>query len=89
MSSFRVARLQISMQYQLYFYTLKMKNLKTILSWCSNYKSTNKYESLISKFNKTIARLVHQSCRILLKKFKEYTAVNGKIFCVHALKGLM
>lgn len=88
MSSFRVARLQINMQNQLYFYTLKMKNLETKLSWCSNYKSTNKYKILISKFNKRIARLVHQSCKILLKKFKEY-AVNGKIFCVHALKRLM
>jgi hypothetical protein len=60
------------MQNRLYFYTLKMKNLKTKLSWCSNYKSTNKYKILISEFNKRIARLVHQNCNILLKKFKEY-----------------
>ena len=58
-----------------------MKNLKTKLSWCSNYKSTNKYKILINEFNKRIARLVHQNCKILLKRFKEYLSYWKNILC--------
>ena len=42
---------------------MEQKNLKTKLSWCSNYKSTNKYKILLVNLTKELQGLFTKTAK--------------------------